>query len=232
MTSQYPTGNLFEYDGERIRHLEDWPPVMAGVSDRAREAQTTCLYGGDLYVGVWPWSELWRYDAYAESWTFVKRMFNYPEITDSTDHPWEDEILEYSRAHDEELVWNNWGQRITGLVPAGDALYISVSAKGGQDRDRRLAFLQDEEVWNEYRAVYRMRKPGCASAAIEWTGKPTTLRFRATDRRVEIEQDGRVLVSAPIDDGQADRVQDADIEWGHGMFGPLRATLESKRIQP
>ena len=62
LLGQYPTGNLFEYDGREVRHLQDQPPVMPGVSDRAREAQTTAIYGGDLYVGVWPWAELWRLD--------------------------------------------------------------------------------------------------------------------------------------------------------------------------
>ena len=232
LMSQYPTGNLFEYDGDQMRHLENCPPVMPGVSDRAREAQTTCLYGGDLYVGVWPWAELWSHNLHDDSWQFIKRMFNRPEITDRMDHPFEDQVRDYNQVHDEELVWNNWGQRITGLTPMGDALYISVSAKGCQDRDMRLEFLHDDDLWNEYRAVYRMRKPGCAVAAIEWTGKPMELRFTVTDDRIEIGQDGNVIASASVGKQQTDQLPDAEIEWGQGMFGPLRAALGSRSVTP
>ncbi len=232
LMAQYPTGNLFEYDGKEVRHLKDWPPVMPGVSGSAREAQTTCIYGGDLYVGVWPWSELWRYDAHEEKWHFVRRNFEHPLITDKFGHPWEDKIAEYNRTHEKKVVRNSWGQRVTGLNPIGDALYIAVSAKGCFERDPRLDFLKDDAVWNEYRAVHRMRKPGCAAAAIQWTGKPTTLRFTVTDSAMTIDQDGKPLISSPITAELAAKVRDAKIRWGHGMFGPLRATLRSQASLP
>ncbi len=232
LIGQYPTGNLFEYDGKELRHMEGEPPVMPGVSDRAREAQTTCIYGGDLYVGVWPWAELWRYDAHGDTWCFVKRMFETPEITDEMVHPWDDKVADYNNNHEDQIVGNLWGQRITGLNPMGDALYISLSAKGCNEREMRLEFLHDDEVWNQYRAVYRMRKPGCAVGAIAWTGKPTTLRFTVTEERISIEQDGQALASAPISAALAARVKEAQIEWAYGMFGPLRGTIESKAVQP
>jgi len=232
LMAQYPTGNLFEYDGKQFRHLKDWPPVMPGVSNRAREAQTTCIYGGDLYVGVWPWAELWRYDAHADKWRFVKRMFQHPAITDKMVHPWDDKLAEYNQTHEKPLVGNSWGQRVTGLNPMGDGLYISVSAKGCLRRDMRLEFLHDDEVWNEYRVVYRMRKPGCVVAAIQWSGKPTTLQFIVTDECMSIVQDGRELVSAPITAKLAARVKDARLEWGAGMFGRLRGTIRAKAMAP
>ena len=232
LMGQYPTGNLFEYDGQHIRHLEDWPPVMPGVSNQAREAQTTCIYGGDLYVGVWPWAELWRYDSNEDKWHLVKRMFQRPAITDKMLHPWDDKLDEYNQTHEKPLVGNSWGQRVTGLNPMGDGLYISVSAKGCYQRDRRLEFLQDDEVWNEYRVVHRMRKPGCVVAAIQWTGKPTTLQFTVTNERMSIVQDGRELVSAPITAELAAKVKDARLEWSAGMFGRLRGTILSQAVVP
>ena len=40
LIGHYPTGNLLEYvkKGTQLRHLEDWPPVMPGVSSAVREA--------------------------------------------------------------------------------------------------------------------------------------------------------------------------------------------------
>ena len=232
LMAQYPTGHLFEYDGKQIRHLKDWPPVMPGVSNHAREAQTTCIYGGDLYVGVWPWSELWRYDAHEDTWHFVKRMFEHPPITDAMVHPWDDKIAAVNKTREQQIAGNNWGQRVTGLSPMGDALYISVSAKGCSPRDEGLEFLQDDDVWNEYRTVHRMRKPGCAAGSIQWTGKPIELQFTVTADRLSIAQDGRELASAPMTPKLAAGVKDARIEWGTGMFGPLRGTIRSESMLP
>jgi len=224
----YPMGELFEYDGEQIRRLEGWPPRMKGVGGYGRESQTTCIYGGDLYVGLWPWSELWRYDAGRDKWHFVRRMFQHPS-PDAKRWPWEEAIKD-SNLYGKDLGF--WGQRITGLVPMGDALYISVAARGCYSRDMRLEFLQDDEVWNEYRTVHRMRRPGCVAAAIKWTGKPTKLQFTVTDEGIVIAQDGRELASAPISAVPVDQLKDAEIQWGYGMFGPSRATIRSKAVGP
>lgn len=232
LMAQYPTGNLFLYDGKEVRHLKDWPPVMPGVSDRVREAQTTGFYGGDLYVGVWPWAELWRYDAHGDHWRFVKRMFRRPPITDEMNHPWEDRVVAYNENRDGDVVINEWGQRVTGLAPMGDALYLSVSAKGCPDRDMRLGFLRDDEVWNEYRVVHRAKKPGHVSVPVAWREDPTTLVFTVGEAEISIRQDGELLGSAPIRRKRAEQVAgNAEIQWEYGMFGPLRARLQSKAVE-
>ena len=201
LIGHYPTGNLLEYvkKGMQLRHLEDWPPVMPGVSSAVREAQTTCLFGGDIYVGVWPWAELWHYDHRGDKWHFVRRMFDHPEITEEMNHPWEDRIAAYNQIHAAEVVWNDWGNRTTGLPPMGDALFISTSAKGCQERGMRLAFLHDDEVWDEYRTVHRLCKPGCAAGAVAWREGETSLEFSADGDRIAIAQDGVEIASAPAD---------------------------------
>ena len=81
LMGQYPTGRVFEYDGNKITDQKGWPPVLEGVSSSAREAQTTAIYGGDLMVGVWPWGEVWRYNADSRVWTFMQRMFGIQDGT-------------------------------------------------------------------------------------------------------------------------------------------------------
>ena len=83
LIGHYPTGNLLEYveRGTELRHLQDWPPVMPGVSTEVREAQTTCLFGGDVHVGVWPWAELWRYDHHGDEWPLCPQ-----DVRASRDH--------------------------------------------------------------------------------------------------------------------------------------------------
>ena len=103
LMAQYPTGLLFEYKGEDVTPIEGWPPRMEGVSLKFREAQTTAIYGGDLFVGVVPWAELWRYNTDSDGWTFMSRMFSHPAITNETDHPYENECAALG------IVANLWG---------------------------------------------------------------------------------------------------------------------------
>jgi hypothetical protein len=115
---QYPTGRVFEYDGKTITDQKGWPPVPAGVTGSAREAQTSVIYGGDLMVGVWPWGEVWRYNPDSRRWIFMQRMFDHPAISDQITHPYDVENKDNSPR-------NMWGQRVTSLTANGPNLFIS-----------------------------------------------------------------------------------------------------------
>ena len=126
-------------------------------------------------------------------------MFEHPAITDEMNHPWEDRIVGYNEMHGAEIVWNGWGNRTTGMVPMDDSLFISTSAKGCLERDMRMEFLHDDEVWNEYRTVHRLRQPGCVAGPVAWREGETTLEFIADGDRIAIAQDGAEIASAPAD---------------------------------
>ncbi len=224
LMGQYPTGQLIEYDGEKVTVLEGWPPRLEGVSPSAREAQTTTIYGGDVFVGVWPWAEVWRYNQDTGEWFFVQRMFTHPPITDATVHPYENEC----RALD--LVLNWWGQRATSLVPAGDSLYVSTSTKGPGDWKPEYEFVGDDK-WKEYGAVHRLTTPGSLSAPVQWRAEATQLEFIISRDELRIIQDGEQLASAQLAAelaaGLAEAGGPAEVKWGSGVFGPFAgATLE------
>lgn len=218
LMGQYPTGELFVYDGETFRHIDGWPPVMPGVSSNAREAQTLTLYGGDLYAGVWPWAEVWRLDTRNEAWAFAGRMFTHPEPTGATTHPYENETKALG------VVLNRWGQRVTSLVPLGEWLYISTSSKGGNPWTPEVTFLADGE-WKEYGKVYRYRKPGALAVHTAWKDGPTTFDFIVEDGRMAVRQDGAELGAAAF---TVEPVAAPErIVWGDGVFGKLRGTIVS-----
>jgi hypothetical protein len=231
LMAQYPSGNLFEYDGYELKQLTGQPPVMPGVADAVREAQTTAVYRGDLYVGVWPWSELWRSDGGLGKWAFVRRIFTRPEITDSYGHPFEKDVAEYNQAHSGNIVSNGWGQRVTGLVPQGDALYLSTSSKGPEERETRLAALTDE-VFAEYGQVLRMKLPGNLAVTVQPTTGSTELRFALEPGRMAVYQDGKLLGAADLDPKLADALQPASITWGRGLFGRLEGRIVSRSVRP
>lgn len=219
LLAQYPTGNLFSYDGRQLKQIPGWPPVMPGVSTSAREAQSLMLYGGDLYVGVWPWAELWRYDRHADSWTFLQRMFDDPPLTNKFAHPYEEDIRAFNAARRANHVVNNWGQRLTTMAPWRDSLMLATSAKGMWQRDPACAFLTDA-VAAQYGRMFRFRVPGVLSAPVAWKDRPTQFCCTLQQDRLQIEQDGKLLAETEVPTELVKNLKPTTITWGQGVFGP------------
>lgn len=217
----YPTGNLFEYDGTSVQRIPGAPPVWKGAVDQAREAQTLAIYGGDIYCGVWPWGEVWRFDTNTEKWSPVARMFSHPEVSNTFRHPYEAEMAKLERT-----PLNVWGQRVTSMVPLGDALFIGTSAKTSAPYSARYEFLADGR-WRDYGKVHRLRVPGHLSAHIRWTGKPIRFEFVLREQGLAIVQDGKEIGRSAFD--RALKVPAFhSVRWGKGVFGDLRGKIVSQ----
>lgn len=219
LMGQYPTGRVFEYDGKTIRDQPGWPPVLKGVSGSAREAQTTAIYGGELMVGVWPWGEVWRYNSDSRRWAFGHRMFSHPELSAKIVHP-------YDVENQDNAPQNQWGQRVTSLIPSGSDLYISTSAKAPYEwAPAKFPFLLPDK-WKSYGKVYRATMPGHLSAPTRWTDGPTTFEFRIRRGQMAVLQDGELLATTPLTETLATRVEKIDrlkdVIWGSGTYGPNR----------
>ncbi len=218
LMGQYPTGKLFEYNGQEMRLRENWPPVLPGVQDRAREAQTMAIYRGDLYCGVWPWGEVWRLNPNRDDWSFAGRMFEHPKLNDQFRHPYEQEMSRF------DSVLNRWGQRVTSLVPFGDSLYVGTSAKTSAPFESQFTFLNDGR-WRDYGQVHRLTAPGQLSVHTRWTSGPTTFEFVVEDNQMFVLQDGNEL-GRGIAPKQTSMLN--DVSWGKGVFGRLRGKLTSR----
>ena len=224
---QYPTGRLFEYDGEKITDRVGWPPKLDGVSASAREAQTTVIYGGDMFVGVWPWGELWRYNPDSDKWTFAQRMFEHPALTDKVVHPYEDE----NRGNP---VGNHWGQRVTSLVTAGNGLFVSTSAKSPSVWNPEQNPFLAPDLWKSYGSVYQLTMPGHLSATTNWTDGPTTLKFTIHGAQMKVEQDGQLLATTTISGPLAEQLRSLQklkpATWGTGLYGQFRGQAISGSV--
>jgi hypothetical protein len=231
LLGHYPTGTLLRFDGQEVSHLEGQPPVMPGVATYSREAQSTMLYRGDLYVGVWPWAELWRYDRDTGGWSLLDRPFTAPEPTAEVGHPYEGEIVRYNEAHGADVVMNLWGQRICGLAPWGDSMMVATSAKGPMERDPNLTFLTDE-VYAQYGRVWRYTLPGHLSAPLRYTAGPTQITCEVLRDRLRVLQDGQVRGEAALDPPLPADLRPASITWGRGLYGATSCRLERREITP
>lgn len=218
LLAQYPTGHLFEYQGQEVKHLDGWPPRLPGVATNAREAQTTVIYRGDLLVGVWPWAELWRYHRDEKKWHSLGRMFTHPEITNKTTHPYE------AAATQLKLVRNHWGQRVTGMIPLQDRLMLSTSSKGTGPWRPQYQFL-DEPQRREYGAVLDLHMPGNLATQIKWQDRPIQLEFLVQGKQMIIRQDGQTLATANVPARQDADDKGWSVHWGTGVFGPVNARL-------
>jgi hypothetical protein len=221
LLGHYPTGEIYDYAGQELKLLKEWPPALTGVSRSAREAQTLALYGGDLYAGVWPWAELWRYDAPRQQWGFVERMFDHPQPTDVVVHPYESETKRV------DAVANLWGQRITGLQPHGTGLVITTSSKGSGPWEPKFSFLTEQQR-ADYGATYLATIPGNLAVATTWKPEPTCFEITLTQQQLRVSQDGRPLGSVAIPEALLSDFQPARIVWGQGQFGPLVGQFREK----
>ena len=127
---------------------------------------------------------------------------------------------------------NLWGQRLTGLVPAGESLFVSTSSKGGGKlkTPNEFTFL-DPEILKEYGRVSRLTLPGNLCAAVRWTGKPVELKFVIASDKMSILQDGMELASAKFDPSVSDNVKTAKVKWGLGVFGPFQGALAKNSVE-
>ncbi len=225
LLGHYPTGELFEFTQQGLTRLSGWPPVMPGVARRAREAQTLSIYAGDLLTGVWPWAEVWRYDRDRDKWFFVRRMFSHPEPTDSVVHPYDEQTRQIANVH------NLWGQRVTSMVPFGNSLYVSTSAKSSAPYGPRVAFLADGK-WRDYGKVYRWTRPGQLAVHTRWRDGPTCFDISLTKEHFRILQDGHCLGTTRVSGTAASSIEPRTIAWGHGIYGPLAARIQETTVVP
>jgi hypothetical protein len=222
LLGHYPTGEIYEYAGDQLVLKRGWPPVMPGVSRKAREAQTLAIYNGELYVGVWPWAEVWRYDG--SNWHFVQRMFSHPLITDAVTHPYEAETKQA------DSVYNLWGQRVTGLVPYKGSLIITTSSKGGAPWKPKFAFLSHERQ-REYGAIYRATLPGQLSVHAPVASTPTRIELRKENEFLVVRLNGAESgkIRLPLESWK--RLANGTIRWGKGVYGPCRLNIDSMTFE-
>ena len=220
---------LSNSDGTGITDRADWPLLLEGVTSSSREAQTTAICGGELFTGIWPWGEVWRYNTDADRWRFQQRMFSHPKLSKDIVHPYDVE----NRGHD---VSNLWGQRITSLVTSGDSLFVSTSAKYPCEWNAEAFPFLAEEKWKSYGSVYRMKVPGHLGAKADWTSGATVFEFTVSGRGMTILQDGKRIGSTAISGALAKQLERQPklkpVRWGTGIYGGFNGLRIDGKLVP
>jgi hypothetical protein len=156
LIGEWPTGRIYEFDGKELKPSNMTPPfIERQVASRlGYEAQSMAEYCGDLFVGYWPKGELWRWDHIAEKWSLFHRFF-----TSSPDEA----FIPYSDRPKDNLDNAFFGQRITGLVPFSESLYVTTSNLLAWRREISALKILEKEKVKEYGAIYKVTRYGCKS---------------------------------------------------------------------
>lgn len=219
LMGQYPTGELFDIQGDRLVHWEGVPPRPENSSPLFREAQSLAIYRGELYAGIWPWGEVWRLPRREGKWHYAARLFTRPSVSADITAPYEKEMNERNAP-----VYNIWGQRVTSLVPFGNSLYASTASKNGAPFDEEFDFL-DSRAQEEYGAVYSLTLPGHAETNIPWTGAPVVFDIQITPEAVTLSADNKEVLNLARGNHALPYGSRARLHWGQGIFGPLHGEI-------
>lgn len=222
LLGHYPTGEIYQYAGDQLVLKTGWPPVMPGVSRNAREAQTVAIYNGDLYCGVWPWGEVWRFDG--ADWKFVQRMFSHPTVANTVTHPYEAETKLVDK------VYNLWGQRVTGMIPYKGSLIITTSSKGGSPWGPKFDFLSEEQR-SDYGAIYQASLPGQASLQLPPSAAPIHVTVVANENALKLIVNGEDKASLLSSPELVKRLNTGETTIGNGLYGLSSMKFESVQIK-
>ena len=226
LIGHYPTGSLFTYSRDGLELFDPPIPVPSNASPHAREAQTLAIYCGDLYAGVWPWGELWRFDPDERSWEFVARVFDDPEVTKDVQEPFAEEMAGKSD------VYNYWGQRIVSLVPYGDSLYIGTMNKGGGAFKPAEHGFIDGDTLAQYGRAFRLKRNAQVVGPFVWR-EETEFRFLCDQTRLAVYQDGRLLATTRRAGPALGGRGAVNVSWGTGVYGDFAGAIvtASKRAR-
>lgn len=222
LLGHYPSGKIFEINQNQIvTPLNIYNvPIREDILAQEREAQTLAIYAGYLMCGLWPWGELYGYDINSNEWSWYQRFFKFPgyrkELT-----PFYDRILFNSG-----MPNNQWGQRITDLVPYDKYLVVNTGFKNVVfEEDKK--FLFPDEI-NQYGKVYLLQIPGQISSVINWK-KNTEFKFICNNGTMKIFQDGALIAENKID--ASDKQVDFQILPNNGIYGKCQYRVNSYKIR-
>jgi hypothetical protein len=221
LIGHFPTGFLLEYSPEGLKTLRNYPPLAEGQWHDGdvyyREAQALSIYGGELYVGMYPWGQVWRLNRDANQWDYI-RLFDSPPFT-SVKYP-------YFR---ECYIWD-WAQRIDYLTPFNGSLIAGMGSMGQNPQEAEGYPCLDWLHRLEYGKVKQLTLPNSTMAQIKWTDGPTEFEFILSEDGQFIIQDG-VLIAH--NSGKFELDQDITIlqvTYGTGAYGNLNGKILSKSI--
>jgi hypothetical protein len=216
----YPYGELFDWSDE-------FSLLSAPTEHRAGrdqwEVQSLATYKGRLFAGMWPWGTVYMLDRDL-AWIALGRLFNHPRNTASAIGPY------FLKAP----VVNRLNQRITDLIPLGDALYALTGSKDWSDTDW-MDVLPEEEIpltadqISEYGTLYRIHSTGSLAIPLpEALRKDDRITVEVTLETLTVRLNGQRIGNTRV--ALKDEFCLASFRKGMGLMGPAHG-FEAGRVR-
>lgn len=225
LMGHYPSGNIivFDEDGDdgyvapRVgyRHCSD--PYW-------REAQSLAIYNGNIFVGVWPFGEIWEGEP-GQSWSFAARPFGGESCGLG---PYLD------RLSGSDMPLLSLGQRIWSLANWSDGLAFSTSLLHPRYRDALDLLSPDER--EPYGNVYLLQRNVEIACEVPGSGLMTiTVKVDGSEVAVwqdYLEDDEPMvkLCSRQLAPSETLDIQGATANYGDGVWGSYAGQILSHAI--
>jgi len=239
LIGHYPSGLLLAYDGASLEPLsfgeELHQKLGLGLNPYAYgESQTLALYGGEVWVGHYPWGYLLRSKPDLAHWT-PYTLFRGPDARPNT-CPYRDEVAARiaavsaetgQDAEGEHFYDEMWARRVHSAAWYGNGLALGLASRRGTvfnaERDAGI----DPEELADYGSVRLIEMPNTLVARFPWpaTGE-MELTVRITAGEIRLLADGALIASRPHTLTKSETASLKAVSQGKGIYGECEVPLQ------
>ncbi|WP_291209061.1 hypothetical protein [Hyphomonas sp.] len=187
-----------------------------------RESQAVVVSGGRVFIGMYPWAELFIHEGEAPA--TVLRLIERPEKTGGEFAPYASHLAAAVTSLQDPYADRAWAQRIPTIVVLSGLVCASTGNRTGEDLDRWQGLVDEGDV-RHYGEVFCAPVPGHVMTGPVPDG--TLVRFRVDKERLSIVVDGKTVASAAhgLSGSALHRLSRARPRVGTGDYGPFEGIL-------
>jgi hypothetical protein len=230
VAGHYPSGHVLDFadDPRRSRMVQvpyhpDVDRMPINTRAEGREVQTAALFGGSIWLGMWPWGLLMEGDEQLYRWRY-HRLFTRPELKSQWlpfQREMERTMAELGDEADQRRVFpGRWSQRIVSAAPVVNGFAFALGMYRQDRYDPEVDYRIPREETADYGTVKVLRLADTLAAPIIWPDSgETTLTFTIADGRMSVLQDG-VEITSIATDLAPERIAGLEIaRVGDGLYG-------------
>jgi hypothetical protein len=219
LIGHYTSGLLLKYSPDELATIPDSPPLVEDEWRNGdyyyREAQSLGIYGGDLYVGMYPWGRVFRLDRDTGQWSH-ERLFDSPQANEMMSYPYSNTCPD-----------TDWAQRITYLAPFRGGLAAGLGSMRINPQEREASLCIPREALSDYGRVKLLTMGASTMGQLKWTDKVVNFDFIVKENGLFIYQDGKRIARTKTAINGDFFKEAAQIDLGYGIFGSLNGTILS-----
>jgi hypothetical protein len=166
LLGMFPGGNIYQFKEGKLTHWSN--DRLKDYSDNYAEAQSMSIFCGSLYVGYWPWGEVYTY--HDNNWFLANRFFSDPHVSsieNNVNYPF------FYRTSDEQSQ-AFYGQRVSSLIPFENSLIAATSNLNSWNSSIGDGVISKNLAY-EYGLIHKFNQKGCLTSKVIGRDQSKTL---------------------------------------------------------